>query len=597
MSQNFARSTVSVPPSPAVSGTAIGVPVGHGVRFVAGPAFLSPPFADAEPSNSEIVTISAVVNDVLTVVRGAESSTARTIEAGWRIGQGVTAAQYDGVLSSVAAKADAAATTAALAAKADAATTTAALAAKADDAATTAALATKLSTVAAATTYTPIVPTGMTLATAVARAESDAANGVVPARMATVPTIIAPTKGSGVTGTPTVAAGGTGYVVGDQITLTGGTGLSAAILQVATLSGSAVATVTVIRNGSYTAVPGNPVAQGSTTGVGTGATFTMAWSANGQSTSISRQTVAPTDSRFRFTGNGPSNLSASGFYGNSAGNGTHTSWEWSTNSQRLDIPLIGLNSNAILYVDGRQVSATQLVTDASGLQYLYALDFGAVGWRNFRLVGYNLAFGGIRVDGTATVAAPLTTARPLWWTIGDSYTATSFPDNAGTTHIQVMGDILGIDVISDGIGSTGWNSPSGNIPATRITTKLNALVRQVDYVSFDLGLNDAGGSMVTAASAFDAAFAAVAASPSVKVSTKYFAFGPATPVGRTTNLDLVRDMLIARCAANGVTFIDVGDWVNSVNKVIYTDVDNVHPVPLGHKFLGARRAVAIRPYL
>lgn len=70
---------------------------------------------------------------------------------------------------------------------------------------------------------------------------------------------------------PAVAAGGSGYVVGDQITVTGG-----AVLQVATLSGSAVATVIIVTAGAYSAnvtIAGG-LAQTSTTGVGTGATFT-----------------------------------------------------------------------------------------------------------------------------------------------------------------------------------------------------------------------------------------------------------------------------------------------------------------------------------
>ena len=91
--------------------------------------------------------------------------------------------------------------------------------------------------------------------------------------------------GTGVTATvlagglvPTaIAAGGTGYVIGDKITLAGGTNTQPCILQVATVSSGAVATVTVFQAGSYSAIPSNPVAQASTTGSGTGATFTMAW--------------------------------------------------------------------------------------------------------------------------------------------------------------------------------------------------------------------------------------------------------------------------------------------------------------------------------
>jgi hypothetical protein len=72
-----------------------------------------------------------------------------------------------------------------------------------------------------------------------------------------------------------VQAGGSGYVVGDTITETGGTAINQAVLTVATLSGSAVATVTVTYPGNYTVVPTNPVSQGSTSGSGTGCTLNL----------------------------------------------------------------------------------------------------------------------------------------------------------------------------------------------------------------------------------------------------------------------------------------------------------------------------------
>src|SRR5215813_4341117 len=89
----------------------------------------------------------------------------------------------------------------------------------------------------------------------------------------------------------TVAAGGTGYAVGDIITLASGPTTSPPIgapvqLTVLTLSGSAVSTVSVVnqisgsatpQGGSYFAKQTNPVAQGSTTGVGTGGTFNLTY--------------------------------------------------------------------------------------------------------------------------------------------------------------------------------------------------------------------------------------------------------------------------------------------------------------------------------
>jgi hypothetical protein len=77
--------------------------------------------------------------------------------------------------------------------------------------------------------------------------------------------------------TATVAAGGSGYAVGDRIVLTGGTAVTQPILIVATLSGSAVATLTVAYPGNYSVVPSNPVAQGSTSGSGTGCTVNLTY--------------------------------------------------------------------------------------------------------------------------------------------------------------------------------------------------------------------------------------------------------------------------------------------------------------------------------
>lgn len=76
-----------------------------------------------------------------------------------------------------------------------------------------------------------------------------------------------------------VQAGGSNYAVGDVIALAGGTYISPAVVTVATLSGTAVATVTVSYPGNYSVTPSNPVAQGSTTGIGTGCTLNLTFGA------------------------------------------------------------------------------------------------------------------------------------------------------------------------------------------------------------------------------------------------------------------------------------------------------------------------------
>jgi hypothetical protein len=75
-----------------------------------------------------------------------------------------------------------------------------------------------------------------------------------------------------------VAAGGAGYAEGDEITLTGGTATSQALLEVTAVAAGAVTAAKILRPGKYTVAPANPVAQGATDGGGTGATFNMTFS-------------------------------------------------------------------------------------------------------------------------------------------------------------------------------------------------------------------------------------------------------------------------------------------------------------------------------
>ena len=71
----------------------------------------------------------------------------------------------------------------------------------------------------------------------------------------------------------TVAVGGTSYVVGNILTLSGGTGHTASTFRVATVSSGVVTAVTLVNAGSFSTAPGNPVS--TTGGAGTGCTLTV----------------------------------------------------------------------------------------------------------------------------------------------------------------------------------------------------------------------------------------------------------------------------------------------------------------------------------
>jgi hypothetical protein len=93
-----------------------------------------------------------------------------------------------------------------------------------------------------------------------------------------------------------VVAGGSGYSVGDIITLAGGKGAPAKVA-VDTLSGSAVATVTVPTAGDYSEVPADPVAQafvGPAAGQ-TGATFNLTMLSNDAAITVATASSAAGD--------------------------------------------------------------------------------------------------------------------------------------------------------------------------------------------------------------------------------------------------------------------------------------------------------------
>jgi hypothetical protein len=95
MTKNFATSNILAPPSPSTSGTTLTVLTGEGIRFTVGRACIAPALATPTPVNAEVVDITGVAGDTLSITRASESSTARTVVAGDVIYQGLTAAMLE----------------------------------------------------------------------------------------------------------------------------------------------------------------------------------------------------------------------------------------------------------------------------------------------------------------------------------------------------------------------------------------------------------------------------------------------------------------------------------------------------------------------
>jgi hypothetical protein len=95
--KNFAVSAVASPPNPPPSGTTLTVQLGQGSRFPAAPfnATIWPRVALPDPANAEIVRVTAIAGDTLTIARSQENTPARNILAGDLIAQTITKAAVD----------------------------------------------------------------------------------------------------------------------------------------------------------------------------------------------------------------------------------------------------------------------------------------------------------------------------------------------------------------------------------------------------------------------------------------------------------------------------------------------------------------------
>jgi len=91
--KNFAYSSVATPPSPATSGTTLTVTAGQGALFPAAPfdATVWPSGVQPLSTNAEIVRVTAVATDTLTITRAQYGTTAQSITAGYQIAQTIDA--------------------------------------------------------------------------------------------------------------------------------------------------------------------------------------------------------------------------------------------------------------------------------------------------------------------------------------------------------------------------------------------------------------------------------------------------------------------------------------------------------------------------
>ena len=103
--KNFTITTVATAPSPATTGTSLIVASGDGALFAVNePAIIFPVNDQPLVANAEIVMVTNVSTDTLTITRTQESTSARTIVAGDIIIQGITAKDWNDLVTLVSGK-------------------------------------------------------------------------------------------------------------------------------------------------------------------------------------------------------------------------------------------------------------------------------------------------------------------------------------------------------------------------------------------------------------------------------------------------------------------------------------------------------------
>jgi hypothetical protein len=90
--KNFAYSNIAVVPNPLLTGVSLTVTTGDSGKFPTPPfnAVLFAPNFQPTPTNAEIVRVTNITGDVLTITRQQEGTTAQPIGTGWVIAAGVT---------------------------------------------------------------------------------------------------------------------------------------------------------------------------------------------------------------------------------------------------------------------------------------------------------------------------------------------------------------------------------------------------------------------------------------------------------------------------------------------------------------------------
>lgn len=411
-------------------------------------------------------------------------------------------------------------------------------------------------------------------------------------------------------------AGGSGYALGDTITITAGTHSVAGVLSVTGVSAGAVTSVSVTTPGVYTTLGTNVATpQGSTSGSGTGATFNIAYSALnfGGAPAWGRLSGAYVAANF-------SNQYAYTLTFQPAPNTASLTGHWSLEFYTdCPNPCINFNSarGTAVIIDGVRYSLDTQNTLASNTYWQF--DFRATSGRKKRLFHIDFVSGntipGISVDANSMVWPPDNNDVITAALISDSiWTGSSWgPFLGGNSVAHRLGHELGWKNVWDySQGGTGYTDAGGEpSPGGVYQYRIAEALAQNPNIWVLMGsTNDSAGSVGAAVAATLSAIRSVSSAPivvagvwsisgatSIEAAVQTAVQSYVDPLGLTFWVPICYDPLCPWITGswNNNPTPSGYNWGGSTNAGLYVvNRDNVHPTDSGTEYLALRLANAIR---
>lgn len=252
----------------------------------------------------------------------------------------------------------------------------------------------------------------------------------------------------------------------------------------------------------------------------------------------------------------------------------------------------------------------QKISEADGAGYLTKIVFKDKRIRKIRLELTNTIFGGLNIKRTDTVFPIGLPELPLACFTGSSITEGGYP--------WLISQILGLNGINVGVGSTGYLEPGLNNRLKYIDRADNDIIKpNPDLVFIEGGINDSGHPIPDVVREADRLYKYIKSNlPNAKIIVIGM-YWPRTPSESILNMNKA----LRECALeNEIPFIDLlkgdtvlsdgtlvtegtGSFINGTGKDgsprddgnadIYTSSDNTHPTKQGKIYLATRLATEI----